>query len=126
MLTDKYSRETQEHEPGSRFDPNKKAIQSAYFRKSYWNDAHFDALDVIRPTARRLGMTTAEAAVRWSSHHSVMKGECGDAVITGASSAAQLEENLMNLDKGPLPEEMVKAFDEGWAIVKGVCGPYAR
>ena len=53
-----------------------------------------------------------------------MKREYGDAVIIGASSAAQLEENLTNLEKGPLPEEMVKAFDEGWAIVKGVCGPY--
>ena len=122
MLTDKYQRDTQEHESGSRFDP--KRMQGANFRKRYWNDAYFDALDVIRPTAKKLGMTTAEAAVRWSSHHSMLKREYGDAVITGASSAAQLEENLINLDKGPLPEEMVKAFDKGWAIVKGICGPY--
>ena len=120
ILTDRYHRDTTEHEEGSRFDP--KRMQSA--RRQYWNDAYFDALDVIRPVAKELGMTTAEAALRWASHHSLMKREYGDAVITGASSTAQLEENLTNLEKGPLPERMVKAFDEGWAIIKGVCGSY--
>lgn len=122
MLTDRYRRETAEHEEGSRFDP--KRTQGANYRGRYWNDAYFDALDVIRPVAKKLGMTTAEAALRWASHHSLMERERGDAVIIGASSADQLEENLTNLEKGPLPEEMVKAFDEGWAIVKGVCRPY--
>jgi aflatoxin B1 aldehyde reductase len=123
MLTDRYQRDTTEHEAGSRFDPN--SMKGAnYFRRQYWNDAYFDALDVIRPVAKKLGMTTAEAASRWASHHSMMKKEYGDAVITGASSATQLEENLANLEKDPLPEEMVKAFDDAWAIVKGVCGPY--
>ncbi|KAF8852508.1 keto reductase [Acephala macrosclerotiorum] len=122
MLTDKYQRDTTEHEPGSRFDPAR--MQGKNFRGRYWNNAYFDAMDVIRPVAKRLGMTTAEATLRWSSHHSLMKREYGDAVIIGASGAEQLEENLTNLEKGPLPDEMVKAFDEGWAIVKGVCGSY--
>lgn len=122
MLTDRYQRDTSQHEEGSRFDPNRS--QGANYRGRYWNDAYFDALDVIRPVAKKLGMTTAEAAVRWVSHHSLMKKEHGDAVIIGASSAAQLEENLTNLEQGPLPDEMLKAFDEGWAIVKGICRPY--
>lgn len=122
MLTDRYARDTSEHEVGSRFDPER--TQGANYRGRYWNDAYFDALDVIRPVAKKLGMTTAEAAVRWVSHHSLMKREHGDSVIIGASSAHQLEENLTNLEKGPLPDEMVKAFDEGWAIVKGICRPY--
>jgi aflatoxin B1 aldehyde reductase len=54
----------------------------------------------------------------------LLKREFGDAIIIGASSAAQLEENLANFEKGPLPEEVVKAFDEGWEKVKGVCKPY--
>lgn len=128
MLTDRYVRDGEaagaaaQIEPGSRFDPAR--TQGANYRGRYWNEAYFDALDVVRPVARRLGMTTAEAAVRWVSHHGALRREYGDAVIIGASSAAQLEENLTNLEKGPLPEEMVKAFDEGWAIVKGVCKPY--
>jgi aflatoxin B1 aldehyde reductase len=78
----------------------------------------------VRPVAAKLGLSTAEAALRWSSHHSQLKKELGDAVIIGASSAKQLEENLTNLDKGPLPEEMVKAFDDGWAVAKSVAKPY--
>jgi len=122
FLTDRYERNQQEHEGGSRFDPDR--TQGANYRKRYWNDVYFDALDVVRPVAKKLGMTTAEAAVRWVEHHSLMKKEHGDAIIIGASSAKQLEENLENLDKGPLPEEMVKAFDEGWEIAKTVCKPY--
>ncbi|KAI1378724.1 aldo/keto reductase [Hypoxylon crocopeplum] len=122
MLTDKYQRDTTEHEQGSRFDPSR--MQGKSFRRRYWNDAYFEALDVIRPVARKLGLTTAEAAVRWLVHHSSLKGECGDAVIIGASSAAQLEENLANVKKDPLPDELVKAFDEAWSTVKGVCGTY--
>lgn len=48
----------------------------------------------------------------------------GDAIIIGASSKEQLEENLTNFEKGPLPDEIVEAFDQGWARVKGDCRPY--
>ncbi len=122
FLTDRYQRETWGDEPGSRFDPSRN--QGANYRKRYWNDVYFDALDVVRPVAHRLGLSTAEAAVRWVNHHSLMKKDHGDAIIIGASSAKQLEENLVNLEKGPLPEELLKAFDEGWEIVKSVCKPY--
>ena len=121
-LTDRYQRDTAEHEEGSRFDPNRQ--QGASYRKRYWNDAFFDALDIVRPVAKKLGMTTAEAALRWCNHHSLMKSEYGDAIIIGASSTAQLEENLANFEKGPLPDDMLKAFDEGWQRAKAVCTPY--
>lgn len=126
MLTDRYTREvTSENlEPGSRFDPAK--TQGASYRQRYWNDAYFDALDVVRPVARKHGIPTAEAALRWVSHHSVLSKDKGDAVIIGASSAAQLEENLVSLEKGPLPDEVVQAFDDAWLVVKAVCKPYFR
>ena len=92
------------------------AVQN--YRNRYWNDAYFDALDVVRPVAKKLGLTTAEAALRWLNHHSILKKEHGDAVIIGASSTKQLEANMEDLEKGPLPQEMVDAFDKGWLIVK--------
>ncbi|KAM7219389.1 aflatoxin b1-aldehyde reductase [Rhypophila decipiens] len=122
FLTDRYQRESWADEGGSRFDPSKK--QGENYRKRYWNEAYFDALDIIRPVAKRHGLSTAEAALRWVSHHGLLRREHGDAIIIGASSAAQLEENLVNLEKGPLPEELVDAFDQGWKIVKGVCSGY--
>ncbi len=58
------------------------------------------------------------------TNHSLLKREFGDAIIIGASSAAQLEENLINFEKGPLPEDVVQALDEGWETVRGVCAKY--
>ena len=122
FLTDRYHRGTKDHEEGSRFDPKRKQGQS--YRQRYWNDAYFDALDILRPVAKKHGLTEAECALRWISNHSFLKEENGDAIIIGASSAKQLEENLTDLKKGPLPDEVLKAFDEGWARVKGVCVNY--
>ncbi|KAH0525758.1 hypothetical protein TsFJ059_009177 [Trichoderma semiorbis] len=122
ILTDKYKLDFKEHEEGSRFDPSK--AQGKNYRNRYWNETYFKALDVVRPVAAKLGIPTAEAALRWSVHHSLLKNEHGDAVIIGASSAQQLKENLTSLEKGPLPDELVAAFDEGWQVAKAVCRPY--
>jgi hypothetical protein len=35
-------------------------------------------------------------------------------VIIGASSMKHLEENLAELEKGPLPEEVVRVINSGW------------
>jgi len=45
-------------------------------------------------------------------------------IIIGASSVAQLEDNLENFEKGPLPEEMLTAFDKAWLTAQGICSPY--
>ncbi|EFX02012.1 aflatoxin b1-aldehyde reductase [Grosmannia clavigera kw1407] len=130
LLTDRYRREQPGSssdaaiDPGSRFDPTKN--QGASYRDRYWNDAYFDALDVVRPVAARLGIPTAEAALRWASHHSLLAREHGDAIIIGASSQAQLEQNLTALEQGPLPVELVEAFDKAWLLVKAVARPYFR
>jgi aflatoxin B1 aldehyde reductase len=122
FLTDRYHREEQNLEEGSRFDPNR--TQGQNYRRRYWNDAYFDALDILRPVAKKHGLSEAECALRWVTNHSLMKREYGDAIIIGASSARQLDENLANLEKGPLPDDVIKAFDEAWAKVKGVCASY--
>ena len=40
------------------------------------------------------------------------------------SSTKQIEQNLKDLDKGPLPEDVVKALDEGWERVRSVDSQY--
>jgi aflatoxin B1 aldehyde reductase len=40
-----------------------------------------------------------------------------DGVILGASSAKQLEQNCLDSEKGPLPEEVLQALDEAKRIV---------
>ena len=46
--------------------------------------------------------------------------------IIGVSSAAQLEQNLKDLEKGPLPEEVLKVLDEAWLVCKPTTADYWR
>ncbi|PIL26195.1 transporter [Ganoderma sinense ZZ0214-1] len=106
-------------EAGSRFDAN--TMQGTMYRKRYWNEPYFRALAKIEAVAQKHGLTLAEIALRWISHHSLLKREYGDAVLIGASSVEHIEQNLVDLEKGPLPEEVVKVLDEAWVEVS----PYA-
>ncbi|EPS42423.1 hypothetical protein H072_3646 [Dactylellina haptotyla CBS 200.50] len=124
-LTDRYQRGQTYFEPGTRFDPQNKKQSDAYNYR-YWKDEYFDALDILRAAVKKHGISEAEAALRWCMHHSALKREHGDAVIIGASSSKQLEENLVNFEKGPLPDKVVEVFEQGWKTVKAVCVPYFR
>ena len=121
-LTDRYHRDDKDVEEGCRFDPNRK--QGQLFRARYWNDSYFDALDIIRPVAKKYGLTEAECALRWMTNHSQLKRDHGDAVIIGASSTKHIEQNLIDLENGPLPHEVVEALDAAWDRVKGISHKY--
>ena len=84
-LTSRYHREDQSRDIGeSRFDKTK--WQGRGYRMRYFNDANFDALDLLRPVAKKHGLTEAECALRWMNRHSMLTREHGDAIIIGASS----------------------------------------
>jgi aflatoxin B1 aldehyde reductase len=73
-------------------------------------------------------LTLLETALRWCVHHSKLKvggvGEGGnDGIIIGVSSLKQLEGNLADLEKGPLPEEVVKALDDAWFNITKASSP---
>jgi aflatoxin B1 aldehyde reductase len=121
-LTDRYHRDTAEVEAGSRFDPER--FQGQAFRKRYWNEAYFGALEELRAVAGGFGLSEAECALRWLMHHSKLEGGRGDAVIVGVSYVHHLEANLLDLEKGGLPEEVVSALDAGWGRCRGVASNY--
>lgn len=118
FLTDRYHRDQKEFEEGSRFDPDR--AQGKLFHGRYWNDHYFDALDILRPVAKKNGLTESDCALRWMAHHSELKKDLGDGIIVGASSTRHLEENLQALDQVPLPQEVVDALDAGWAKIRGM------
>ena len=89
----------------------------------------------IEEVAKKHNLTLAEIALRWISHHSLMKREYGDAVLIGASSLQHIEQvrlsyydlevvprwcgnvltgggvqNLIDLEKGPLRECLLVRF----------------
>ena len=98
----------------------------AYYRERYFKDATFDALRLIEPVAEKHNLTMLEVALRWCVHHSALKMTNGgtDGVIIGVSSFSQLESNLKDLEKGPLPEEVVKVLDEAWLVTKATTPNY--
>lgn len=117
MLTSRYTRETDEYVVGGRFDPQ--TGPGKLTRKRYHHSLYFDALDCLRPVARRFGINEVSCALRWLSHHSQLKSSHGNGIVVGSSSAAQLKENLEAMREGPLPQEVVDALDEGWWIIQG-------
>ncbi|KAJ3931113.1 MAG: Aldo/keto reductase [Lentinula lateritia] len=119
FFTGRYTSVDDQVEPGSRFDPNK--AQGKNYRNRYWKEPYFDAVASIQTVADHHNLTMAEIALRWVSHHSLMKREYGDAILIGASSLEHIRQNLIDLEKGPLPEEVVTALDKAWESVK----PYA-
>lgn len=89
------------------------------YRSRYFKDSTFDALKIIEPAVEKAGLTMVETAIRWCIHHSALKVVDGnDGLIIGASSIEQLDSNLADTEKGPLPKEVVEALDEAWRRTK--------
>ncbi|KAF7338454.1 Aldo-ket-red domain-containing protein [Mycena venus] len=105
-------------EAGSRFDPERNQGQN--YRNRYWNEPYFKALATIRPVVEKHQLTMAEVALRWISHHSLLKREYRDAVLIGASSLEHIEQNLVDLEKGPLPDEVVQVLGRGLDLSEAV------
>ncbi|KAB8211328.1 NADP-dependent oxidoreductase domain-containing protein [Aspergillus parasiticus] len=103
-----------------------KSVSGVLYRERYFRDATFDALRVIEPVVEKHGLTLPETAIRWIHHHSAlnMKDNGRDGIIVGVSSFAQLESNLKDVQKGPLPEEVVEALDKAWLISKPTAPNY--
>lgn len=45
-------------------------------------------------------------------------------MIIGVSSFEQLESNLRDLEKGPLPDEVVDVLDQAWLVAKATTVEY--
>jgi aflatoxin B1 aldehyde reductase len=122
LLTSRYWRDMadSDHLPGRRFDPGH--FIGRHNRERYWYDGYFDGLEIIRKAANEHGLTELECGCRWLEHHSALKAGGEDIIIVCASDVDQLEECLSDLEKGPLPEGVLKAMDEAW--VKARREPY--
>jgi aflatoxin B1 aldehyde reductase len=96
------------------------------YRERYFQNVTFQALQHIEPTVKKHDLTLIETALRWVVHHSQLKftkDGGNDGVIIGVSSQSQLEANLKDLEKGPLPHEVVKILDEAWETYFKQKGP---
>lgn len=96
------------------------------YRNRYFRDTTFAAVRVIEAAARKHGLTMAECAFRWTRHHSQLRfaPHGNDGVVIGVSSVGQMESNVRDLEKGPLPGDVVEAFEEAWTLTKATAPVY--
>lgn len=88
------------------------------YRKRYWKQSYFDAVDEIRKACEAENVPMVEAAYRWLVNHSCMKAELKDAILLGASRQEQLQQNMAAAAKGELPQSILDAMDAAWEEAK--------
>jgi aryl-alcohol dehydrogenase-like predicted oxidoreductase len=101
--------------PGTRFDGNDN------YRRRYWHPEYFQAVQSLKKLADQCGRTLAELALSWIAHQPWV-----DAVILGASSLTQLEENLAAAQGPPLEPEVLQECDKVWQTLRGPTPLYNR
>jgi aflatoxin B1 aldehyde reductase len=68
--------------------------------------------------AEESGVGRVGLAYRWVRYHSMLKGELGDEMIIGASTAEQFRQTVEEIEKGPLEEWVVERIDALWGVVR--------
>lgn len=109
---------------------NTDPVVGEMYRERYFRDGNFEALKILEPVAKEHGLTLPEIAFRWCVHHSALqihREDDRDGMVIGVSSLQQLEANLEDLEKGPLPQPVVQVLDEAWQrFTKVSCPLYWR
>ena len=111
---------TGKHRAGSTPSEGTRFTQEMY-RRRYWDDAHFDAVERLRSMAEDAGLSLMELAFRWLLGRPLV-----DCVLLGASSMEHLNGNLAACDGPPLDDDLAKRCDEVWADLRGPAAAYNR
>ena len=88
------------------------------YRKRYWKQSYFDAVDAIKQACDAEGVPMVEAAYRWLVNHSMMDAEKGDGILLGASRIEQMAQNMAAAQKGALSQSILDAMDAAWEIAR--------
>lgn len=95
------------------------------YRDRYFKESVFQALQIVEQATSKAGLSMIETALRWTVHHSQLRIKDGnDGIIIGVSNLDQLQDNLDNIEKGPLPDDVVKALDQAWHVSKADAANY--
>ncbi|MBO6033848.1 MAG: aldo/keto reductase [Prevotella sp.] len=111
MLTGKHLHFEDTPEPG-RF------ARLESYRKRYWKQSYFDAVDEIRKACEAENIPMAEAGYRWLCYHSMMDAAKDDGILLGASRQEQMTQNMAATTKGPLPQSVLDAMDAAWEMAR--------
>ncbi|KAI7774395.1 hypothetical protein LA080_008822 [Diaporthe eres] len=99
------------------------------YRDRFLNKANMEALKITEEATQKHNLTLLETAMRWLIHHSALKTRAkggNDGIVVGVSNFQQLQGNLNDFEKGPLPKDVVEALDRAWLVAKATAAPYWR
>ncbi|KKY37960.1 putative aflatoxin b1 aldehyde reductase member 2 [Diaporthe ampelina] len=99
------------------------------YRDRFLKKANMDALKIAEEATQKHNLTLLETAIRWVIHHSALKTRTrggNDGVVFGVSNFQQLEGNLRDFEKGPLPDNVVESLDRAWLVAKATAASYWR
>ena len=88
----------------------------AYYPKTFDKPAMHNALRQLNKSCEAYSVSLTEVSLRWLMHHSALGP--GDGVILGAKRVEQLEANVCDCRKEPLPEDLRKAVESMWEEVE--------
>ena len=122
LLTGKYLRST-ELPTNGRFSYHKGSPER------YWKDSNMQGVSLVADACHKENIAVASAALRWLIHHSPLnEWQAGmeHAVVLGASTLEQLQENLSACAEGPLPTIITDQFEQAWKKAEPFCIKYFR
>ncbi len=97
-----------------------------FYQDRYWKEAYIQAMDMVARACEDAGVTMPAAALRWIGHHSGLIDSRGHGLILGATTVDQLKTNIEAMAAGPLPDDVIQAFDRAWETVRAHCPKYFR
>ena len=123
LLTGKHTRTAPGDAMKGRFKDNPNYLPRFYTKEN------FDAIELIQTACDEEDISILDATFKWILRHSAL-GE-NDGVLLGASSLGQLDQNLkacldIAMNETPLPDSVLKAFDDAWKITETSAFPYWR
>jgi aflatoxin B1 aldehyde reductase len=86
----------------------------------YYTPANFDALQLIQSACDESNLSVVEASYIWLFRHSALQASNGDGILIGASSIAQLQQNLNSCNRAiesELPKPVLNAFQKAWGLL---------
>ncbi|KAK8085678.1 Aldo/keto reductase [Apiospora hydei] len=85
-------------------------------RKLFGDEDLTSAMKKFDAAVKAQGLTPAEVALRWLTHHSSLEDD--DGVIIGASKLQQVIDTVGLIRKGPLPDALIPLVEELWSGVE--------
>jgi len=120
ILTGRFA-SSEEANAGTKF--NHEAFGPIY-KSLFVKDSFFSALSELWTVAKAHNLSPIETSLRWLAYHSLLNKVDGDAIILGGSTPAHYENNIKELQRGPLPAPVVDACEKLWEKVKSESPPY--